>query len=183
MQFLARCQRALLPLSLHSGRRTLATWGPPVQRHTLFLSTEDLREPPGAASGECGNNRPERRKRLIFDAIQQRCSVVDTEASMLPITSASVCGVHDEGEWLPQPRSHSQASAHCSPRVANLTTHSLAGLLTIFSQGWPMFEDLVHRVGRVPYYFTIPRPTSEHVTLGRGEASKWDAAFRASDAS
>ena len=79
----------------------------PPPHHTLFLSTHDFLDVPGSASGECGNNRPERRKRVIFEAVTgsgrlDRFTVVDVGEGVLPINADTTCGVHEEGAW-PRP--------------------------------------------------------------------------------
>ena len=76
----------------------------PPPHHTLFLSTHDFLDVPGSASGECGNNRPERRKRVIFEAVTgsgrlDRFTVVDVGEGVLPINADTTCGVHEEGAF------------------------------------------------------------------------------------
>jgi hypothetical protein len=75
--------------------------------HTFFLSTLDMNDKPGLASGEVGNNCSERRKRVIFDSVTSAAAaggvgtvtVVDVGSKTLPLTVENTCGVHDAGAW------------------------------------------------------------------------------------
>ncbi len=96
---------------------------------TVFLSTKDLFVAP-SASGECGNNRPERRKRVIYEVLSSasRADRVTFEdvTTALDINKDTTCGVHEDS------------------------------LLTVFRDGWKLFVELTERVGKIPADFSIP---------------------------